>query len=63
MIKFLIDVWWIERSKLLSRNSRFEECYNIKYFKEIKYLKSLQNAEAYLEPKRASAMKLFREYT
>ena len=31
--------------------------------KEIKRLMSLQKAEAYLEPKRASAMELFCEYT
>ena len=40
-----------ELSKVLSRNNQFEECYNVKYFKKIKCLKSLQNAEAYLEPK------------
>ena len=35
-----------------------------KNFKEIKRLKSLQvKAEAYLEPKRASMMELFCEYT
>ena len=36
---------------------------NVKHFKEIKLLKSLQKAEAYLEPKRASTMELFCEYT
>ena len=37
--------------------------YNVKYFKEIKRLKSLQvKAEAYLEPKRATMMQLFCEY-
>ena len=35
----------------------------IKYFKETKLLKSLQKAEAYLEPKRASTMELLYEYT
>ena len=40
-----------------------KESYNAKYFKEIKRSKSLQKAEAYLEPKRASAMELFCEYT
>ena len=44
------------------KNNRFQEPY-IKYFKEIKRLRSLQKAEAYLEPKRASAMELFCEYT
>ena len=33
----------------------------VKYFKEIKRVKSLQKAEAYLEPKRTSAMELFCE--
>ena len=37
--------------------------YYVKYFKEIKRLKSLLKAEAYLEPKQASVMKLFYEYT
>ena len=32
---------------------------NVKYFKEIKCSKSLQKAEAYLEPKWASTMELF----
>ena len=35
----------------------------VKYFKEIKRLKSLQRAEAYLEPKRVSMMELFCEYS
>ena len=35
----------------------------IKYFKETKRLKSLQKTEGYLEPKQASTMELFREYT
>ena len=43
--------------------NRFQESYNVKYFKEIKRLKSLQKAEAYLEPKWASTMELFCEYT
>ena len=38
---------------------RFQESYNVKYFKEIKRLKSLQIAEAYFEPKRVSTMDLF----
>ena len=37
-------------------NSMFDE------FKEIKRLKSLQKAEAYLEPKQASMMELVCEY-
>ena len=36
---------------------------NVKYFKGIKRLKSLQKAEAYLETKRISTMELFCEYT
>ena len=52
-----------KRSKVPSRNNRFEECYNVKYSKAIKCLKSLQKAEAYLESKRAYTMELFREYT
>ena len=36
---------------------------NVKYYNEIKRLKSLQKAETYLEPKRASTMELFSEYT
>ena len=35
----------------------------LRYFKVIKRLKSHQNAEAYLEPKRASMMELVYEYT
>ena len=37
----------------------FDELKEVKYFKEIKRLKSLQKAEAYLEPKRGSTMDLF----
>ena len=37
--------------------------YNVKYFKEIKRLKSPQKAEAYLELKRISMMELFCECT
>ena len=44
-------------------NSMFDESKEVKYFKEIKRLKSLQKAEAYLEPKQASMMELFYEYT
>ena len=54
----------IKRSKELQRNHRFQESYNVKNFKEIKRLKRLQvKAEAYLEPKPASTVELFREYT
>ena len=41
----------------------FDELKEVKYFKEITRLKSLQKAEAYLQPKRASMMELFSEYT
>ena len=40
----------------------FDELTEVKCFKEMKGLKSFQvKAEAYLEPKRASMMKLFGE--
>ena len=46
------------------KKCRFQESYNVKYFKEAKRLKTLQvKAETYLEPKGASIMKLFCEYT
>ena len=45
--------------KYFKKNSRFQESFNVKYFKEIKLLKSLQKAEACLEPKRASLMEFF----
>ena len=47
-----------------ARYFRFQGSHNVKYFKEIKLLKSLQvKAEAYLESKRASTMELSCEYT
>ena len=36
------------KEKVPYRNNRFQEPYDVKYFKEIKPLKSLQKAEAYL---------------
>ena len=45
--------------KVLWRNNRFQESYNVKYFKEIKRLKSPQKADAYSKPKQASTMELF----
>ena len=39
----------------------FDELKEVKYFKEIKRSKSLQKAEAYLEPQRASTIELFCE--
>ena len=73
IIQCLIAVWWIKRSKVLLLIYRlitdlfqeveltdFKNLYcNVKYFKEIKCLKNLQKAEAYLEPKQASMMELF----
>ena len=35
-----------ELKEVLERNNRFQESYNVKWFKEIKRLKSLQKAEA-----------------
>ena len=43
--------------KVLQRNNRFQESYNVKYFKEINRLKSPQKAE------QASTMEPFYEYT
>ena len=48
-----------ELKEILQRNNRFQESYNVKYFKEIKLLKSLQKAGLYLESKRASTKGLF----
>ena len=44
------------------KNVTAQESHNVKYFKEIKRSKSLQKAEAYLEPKPAVTMDLFCEY-
>ena len=52
-----------EVKKVLQKNNRFQESYNVKYVKEINRLKSPQKAEAYLEPKQPSTMELFYEYT
>ena len=41
----------LKKRKVLYRNNRFQGSYNVKYFKVIKRLKSLQKAEVYLEPK------------
>ena len=53
----------IKRSKVLKRSNRFQECYYVKYLKEIQRLKSLPKAEAYLETKQESRIELFCEYT
>ena len=44
-------------------NSTFDEVKGVQFFKEIKRWKGLQKAEAYLEPKQASMMEHFCEYT
>ena len=44
-------------------NIMFDKLKEVKYFKEIKRVKSFQKAEGYLEPKQASMMELFCEYT
>ena len=49
--------------KKIIRLNIFQEFYNEKYFKEIKHLKSLQNADEYLQPKWTTTMELFCEYT
>ena len=52
-----------EYHKKLVRLNRFQESYNEKSVKKKKRLKNLQKAEVYLEPMRASTMKLFCDYT
>ena len=59
-LKFLIITPQIPTCRV---PNRYQESYNVKYFKVIKRLKSPRKAEAYLEPKRASMMELFCEYT
>ena len=49
----------LKEAKYFNKNNRFQEFYNVKYFKEIKRLSLQVKAEAYLEPKRASTMELF----
>ena len=49
--------------KYFKRSDRYQEPYSVKYFKEIRRLKSLQKAEAYLVPKQAPTMDLFCQYT
>ena len=44
-------------------NSTFDELKEVKFFKEIKRLKGLQKAKAYLEPNQTSMMEFFCEYT
>ena len=47
----------------LQGSYRFQEPYNVKYFKVIKRFKGVQKAGAYLEIKRESMMELLCEYT
>ena len=54
----------LKEVRYFTRNNRFQESLNVKYFKEIRSLKSLQvKAVPYLQPKRASIIELFGEYT
>ena len=54
----------LKELKYFNRNNRFQESYNVKCFKEIKRLKSLQvKTEVHLEPKRGSMIQLFCQYT
>ena len=54
----------LKEVRYFTRNNRFQEPFNVKYFKEIRSLKSLQvKAVPYLQPKRASIIELFGEYT
>ena len=41
----------LKEVKYLNRNNRFQQFDDVKCCKEIKCLKSVENAEAYLEPK------------
>ena len=54
MFKSMFDE--LKEVKVLKRSNRFQECYYVKCLKEIKRLKSLLKAEAYLEPKQESMM-------
>ena len=54
----------LKEVRYFTRNNRFQETLNVKYFKEIKCLKSRQvKAVSYLEAKQVSSMELFCEYT
>ena len=61
----MLNALWTKKEELsqLTRDAAELQDSYVKYFKEIKRLKSLQKAEAYLEPNRASTMELFLEYT
>ena len=50
----------LKEVKDFTKNNRFQESFNVKFFKEIKRLKNLHlKAVSYLEPKRASMMERF----
>ena len=49
----------LKEAKCFKEINRFQESFNVKYYRERKPLDSLQKAGAYLEPKRASPMELF----
>ena len=53
----------LKKVKYFTRNNKFQESLNVKYFNETKFWRVLKKAEAYLERKRASMMKLFCGYT
>ena len=61
----MLNALWTKKEELsqLTRDAAELQDSYVKYFKEIKRLKSLQKAEAYLEPNRPSTMELFLEYT
>ena len=61
----LKEVNYFEKKKQnkTKKKKQIQKSYNVKYFKQIKRLKSLQKLEAYLEPKRVSTMELFCKYT
>ena len=53
----------LKEAKHVKEKADFMRSHNVRYFKEIKRLKSLEKAEACLEPKQASTMELFCEHT
>ena len=59
-LKFLKNLRWQFRVHIIIY---FKGSYNVKCFKEIKHLKSLQKAEWYLKTKQVSMIEGFGEYT
>ena len=43
-------VWWINRSKVLKRNSIFQESNNVKYFKEMKTFEESSKSRGVFKP-------------